>query len=112
LNMILLWFFLERKVSDLNSSEIFVSGVKIVIASFFAGLAAYGALQFMDKLVSTRTVLGIFSQGLAAGIIGIAAYFFVGLLLRSPEIKTFWDSIKNRLPFKSVAPDKEMIDQG
>jgi len=110
-NMILLWVFLERKVQNLGFKEIVVSGVKILIASCFAGGAAYLSLRLMDFFVGTHTVVGIFLQGLVAGIVGILVYFLAGLLLRSPEIRTFYETIKHRLPFRTVAPDKELIQE-
>jgi putative peptidoglycan lipid II flippase len=111
LNMIALWFFLEKKVGNLGFKGIISSAVKIFIASCFSGGAAYLSLRLMDLVVSTHTVVGIFLQGLVAGLIGILVYFLAGLLLRSPEIKTFYESIKHRLPFKTVAPDKELIQE-
>ncbi len=108
-NMILLWVFLERKAGDLRFKEILISGLKIFLASFLAGSAAYLVLQIMDIFVDTHKVIGIFAQGLAAGIFGIFIYFIVCLLLRSQEMIAFWRSIKNRLPWQQVAPDKELI---
>lgn len=109
--LILLWIFLERKTGDLNFKEILVSGFKIILASLLAGLGAYLALQIMDLFVDTHKTLGIFTQGLTAGIVGISIYFLAGLLLRLQEMWAFWRSIKNRLPFKTVAPDKELIQE-
>jgi len=109
--LIFLWFFLERKTGNLGFREIFAGGLKIILASFLAGAAAYLTLQLMDLFVDTHTVLGIFTQGLLAGIAGLAVYFLAGLLLRSAEMQAFWQAIKNRLPFKSVAPDKELIQE-
>ncbi len=121
-NMILLWLFLEKRVAslarqdtgesrrgDLRFKEIFVSGLKIVLASLATGVSAYWVLQFMDKYVDTHTLLGLLAQGLAAGIAGILVYFLAGLILRSEEMWTFWRTLRNRLPFKLVAPDKELI---
>jgi putative peptidoglycan lipid II flippase len=122
INMILLWFFLRQKVArlarqdtgesgrgSLNEKEIFISGLKIFVASLVAAASAYGMLRVMDFWVNTQKTLGIFSQGLVAGLVGLLVYFLAGLLLRSPEIQTFWQTIRNRLPFKTVAPDKELI---
>lgn len=109
--MILLWIFLERKVEDLRFKEILSSAAKIFFASLLAGTGAYFTLQIMDKFVNTHKVLGIFSQGLVAGIVGIIVYFLIGLLLKSQEMWSFYRSIKSRLPFKTVAPDKEMIQE-
>lgn len=109
--LILLWVFLERKVGSLNFRGIMTSGLKIFLASFFAGLAAYLTLRLADKFVDTHRFLGIFMQGLIAGIIGIAVYLVAGLLLKSQEMWAFWRSLKKRLPFKVVAPDKELIQE-
>jgi len=109
--MILLWIFLERRVGNLNYKEVFAGGLKIASASFLAGSAAYLALQIMDKFVDTHKVLGIFTQGLVAGLVGIVIYFLFCFLLKSQEALAFWRSIKNRLPWRQVAPDKELIQE-
>jgi len=109
INMILLWIFLTMKAGDLKSIEVFISGTKILIASILAGFCAYFALRLADKFFDTYTLLGLLAQGFCAGSIGLITYFLAGLLLRSPEMQVFWQTIKNRLPFKTVAPDKEII---
>ncbi len=109
INLVLLWLFLEKKAGDLNFKEIFTSAVKIFSASFLAGLAAYLILQLLSRYVDTRTTLGLFAQGLAAGVVGLMIYLSAGLVFRSPEMWIFYRTLKNRLPFKQVAPDKEII---
>jgi putative peptidoglycan lipid II flippase len=106
---LLLWIFLRRKAGGLNEREILKSSGKIIVASAVAAAAAYLNLQILAEFLNTHSFVGIFTQGLIAGLAGIIVYFSAGLLLRSPEMWTFWRSLKNRLPFKSVAPDKEMI---
>jgi len=49
------------------------------------------------------------AQGMIAGFAGLMIYFLAGLLLRLSEMQTFWQALKNRLPFKTVVPDKEII---
>ena len=98
-------------MGNLGFKGIISSAIKILIASCFSGATAYLSLHLMDLVVSTHTVVGIFLQGLVAGLVGILVYFLAGFLLRSPEIKTFYESIKHRLPFKTVAPDKELIQE-
>jgi len=63
----------------------------------------------MDHYVNTRTAIGLFTQGLVAGLAGLLIYFLAGLVLRSEEMWIFWRTFKHRLPFKLVAPDKELI---
>lgn len=111
INLISLWFFLEQKAGSLNFGEIFKSAVKIFSAAFLAGLGAYWVLRGMDHFVDTRAALGLFVQGLAGGLAGLIIYFFVGLLLRLPELESFIRSFKDRLPFKTVAPDKEIVQE-
>jgi putative peptidoglycan lipid II flippase len=106
---ILLWFFLQRKVGDLDKRAIFSSTIKILIASIFAGLAAYATLHIFANLVNMKTLLGIFTQGLVAGLSGIFAYIIAGLALRSEEMQSFWQTFTHRLPWAKVAPKEEII---
>ncbi len=115
---LLLWVCLRRKIArlsgsaqrHLNEKEIIISVLKIVAASLLAGAAAWGMLRLIDNFVDMQTLLGVFAQGFIAGLAGLAVYFLAGLLFRSQEMGTFWKAIKNRLPFKAVAPDKELIE--
>lgn len=107
----LLWVFLRRKAGGLNETEIIKSGGKIIAASVVAGGAAWLVLRILAVFFDTHTVLGIFTQGFVAGVSGIAVYILAGLALRSPEMQVFWRSLKNRLPWRAVAPDKELIQE-
>ncbi len=106
---ILLWFFLQRKVGDLDKRAIFSSTVKILFASILAGLTAYLALHIFAHLVNMKTLLGIFTQGLVAGLLGIFVYIVAGLILRSEEMQNFWQAFTHRLPWAKVAPKEEII---
>lgn len=108
-NMILLWLFLTMKAGDLKFGEIFISGIKILLAAIAAGFGAYWMLRLADKFVDTHTLLGLLAQGICAGVAGLIIYFLAGLLLRLHEMRIFRQAIKSRLPFKTVAPDKEII---
>lgn len=107
INLLFLWFFLERKAGDLRSKDIFYSSIKIVIASFLAGLTAYILLQYLVLVFNTHKTVGLFMQGFLAGCGGIIVYFLAGLILGSQEMYTFWQTIKHRLPFRLVLPLKE-----
>lgn len=110
LNMGLLWVFLEEKVGDLKQNEIIFSGFKILLSSLAAGLAAYGTLYFVAPLVDMRSFLGIFTQGLLAGLIGVAVYIIAGLVLRSQEMFSFWQAIKCRFLWANIATEEEIIE--
>lgn len=106
---ILLWFFLRKKSGGLDHNKIFSSTAKILVASFFAALSTYGILHIFANLVNMRTLLGVFTQGLAAGLVGILIYIISSFLLRSEEMFGFWRAINHRLPWAKVAPKEEVI---
>jgi putative peptidoglycan lipid II flippase len=107
--IILLWFFLWRKAGVLDYQKIILSVAKVLIASAFAALAAYWILRIFDDLVNMRTLVGIFAQGLVAGVSGIFVYIAAGLLLRSEEMFGFWRAISHRLRRPKVAPKEEIV---
>jgi putative peptidoglycan lipid II flippase len=109
LSAVLLWIILEKKVGDLRQNEIIFSGFKILLSAAIAGLVSYGTLYFIAPLVDMRTFMGVFIQGLAAGLTGVIVYIIVGLILKSQEMISFWQAITNRLPWAKVAPEEEII---
>lgn len=108
---LLLWFYLRRKIGPLGEKEIIFSTLKIILASFLAAVAAFITLRIMVFFVDTHTGLGIFVQGLAAGLVGLAIYVSIGLILRSSEAINFWQSLIHRLPWSRVAPEEEVISE-
>lgn len=111
ITMILLWIFLEEKVGDLKQNEIIGAGFKILLSAAVAGLATYGMLHLVAPLVNMQTFVGIFIQGLSAGLVGIAVYATVGFLIKSQEMFSFWQAVTQRLPWKKVAPREEIITE-
>jgi len=110
INMVWLWFLLSRKAAGLAGKEIFASALKIILASLAAGLASWGCLRFGGGWFNLSTLAGALILGFLAGGWGLVVYLLSVWLLRSPELKIFWQGLKNRLPFKSVMPDKELIE--
>jgi putative peptidoglycan lipid II flippase len=110
INMVWLWFLLSRKAAGLAGKEIFASALKIILASLVAGLASWGCLLFGGGWFNLSTLAGALILGFLAGGWGLVVYLLSVWLLRSPELKIFWQGLKNRLPFKSVMPDKELIE--
>ncbi|MEA2113076.1 MAG: murein biosynthesis integral membrane protein MurJ, partial [Patescibacteria group bacterium] len=82
--LILLAVFLRRKlqkkfktdISKIDGKNIFTSGIKMVLASLFAGLASYAVLRFSTGLICAESVIGICLQGGLAGLAGTLSYFF------------------------------------
>ena len=84
--MVLLFIFLKRKIGFIDGKKIFVSGFKMILASFLAGLGAYIVLQI---LINFNTLI----RGSLAGLIGILIYLFFSWLFRLTELKFFLNSL-------------------
>lgn len=97
LNMILLYIFLHRHVPDLDDYIIFVSSVKIIFNSLLSGSTAYLALHFIAKIVDMHSFIGIFSQGLVAGTVGLLSYLILGIVFKLEEVDLFKKLFKKGL---------------
>jgi len=111
LNFILLWVALRIKTHSLDERKIVWSVLKISVAT----LAMAAVTQFMkfgiEPYFGTRTFVGIFLQGLIAGLVGIAVFIVVGLALRSQEMFTLVNSIRRRLFKEKINYPEESIDE-
>ena len=105
LNLVLLLFFLNRKVK-ISSYEFWISQVKIFLSVIFMGFALYIPIKLLDQLVfdTTRTINLILLTGISS-IIGFAIYFFLTWLLDVKEASTFL------LMFKKVSGRRELIEE-
>jgi putative peptidoglycan lipid II flippase len=83
----LLLFFLYKKIGDFRIKEISHSFIKVLIATIFVAVFAYLTRQFVAGFVDMRTFMGIFTQGVLAGIVGILTYLLLSFILKSPELK-------------------------
>ena len=97
IELVILMFYLRRKIGRLDGYKITKSVAKIVLASFGAGLFAYASLQIMDTFVATEKFVGILGQGLVAGIIGLLGYWLIGYLLQMEEMSIFVSSFKKKM---------------
>lgn len=108
-NMILLWFFLEKKVADLRFGEILTSGIKILLSSTLAGAGAWLMLRLASNFLDTQTFIGLLTQGLIAGSAGLVIYLLAALVFGVAEIRSLWQMVKNYSPFKTAVLNKEII---
>ncbi|HEB01430.1 MAG TPA: murein biosynthesis integral membrane protein MurJ, partial [Candidatus Portnoybacteria bacterium] len=106
LNLILLLITLYWKVGDYGMLKIFSSFFKIIISSLLMGGGIYLSLHLIAPLVNMRTFVGVATQGIGAGLIGLAIYLLISLFLRSPELILFYNGLRRRLPWKKVAPTR------
>lgn len=96
-NALLLYLALQIKIGNLGDFQIFVSILKIGLSSVIAGLITYGTLYLIEPFVNTRTGIGILTQGLIAGLIGIAVYFVLVSLIKCREMAAFGNLLKTQL---------------
>jgi putative peptidoglycan lipid II flippase len=99
---LLLFIALRKKIGLLDERNIFVSGLKMLVASFLAALTAYLTLRFLAPLVDLTTGLGLLIQGGLAGLTGILIYLLFARLFRLDEFKLFLTSLFSRLPWKKL----------
>jgi putative peptidoglycan lipid II flippase len=93
-NAILLWLRLKflGKSKHLFRQTFFQS----FSASVLMGFAAYLALNVFDDVFNLNTFIGIFLQGLCAGLIGIVVFALVLKLLKNTEMVEVWQTLHKR----------------
>ncbi len=109
LNTAFLIYFFRRRFGK------FLSPVKDTLihglgASLIAGLVAYQFLEVLGLYLNLNTFIGIFTQGLVAGIAGLLTWWLILELMENTEIKEVRKALTRKF-WKSgiVIPDKETI---
>lgn len=97
INMLLLYLILNWRIDNIDNNAIFKSLIKISINSVAAGIVAYLVLQIMAPLVNMHTFVGIFSQGLVAGLAGLLIYLLLGILFKLEEVEIIKKMIKKTM---------------
>ena len=104
LNTALFWIFLRFRLGGLDEENVLRAVYKMSIAALLMGLAIQGLKYVIAPIVNMETFLGIFTQGAAAGLGGLAVYALAGLALRSHEMQVFIETIKKRLVRRANLP--------
>jgi putative peptidoglycan lipid II flippase len=86
--MLLLFFGLRRRLSDLHLGEIGGSLARVLVASIVAGVGAWGAARILDG----RRV-----PGLVAGSVFVVLFLVVAWGVRAPELAEVAAPIRRRL---------------
>lgn len=71
-------------------------------AGVLGGAASYGVLTVVGSVVDINKALGVFAQGLAGGLAGLAVTSAVLVLLKSAEVGEVWGAFARR--FKDSPP--------
>jgi len=77
--------------------------------SILMAYVSYLFLGVFSAIFNLQSALGVFLQGFAAGIIGIAFYVFLLIALRSQELKDVWATLHRKI-FKTevIVPEQNM----
>lgn len=82
---------------------------QVVGASTIMGYVTYNFLPVFDRVFDVNTLVGIFSQGFFAGIVGIGSAVLVLYLLGSRELIEVWSTLHKKIwKAKIIAPDAEL----
>ena len=109
LNTALLIYFFRRRFGRFlwPVKETLIHGS---FAALVAGLVAYEFLEVFGLYLNLNTFMGIFTQGLVAGIAGLLTWWFILELMGNTEIREVRRALARKF-WKSgvVMPDKEEI---
>jgi hypothetical protein len=83
---------------------------KLALVAIAMGFAAYIALTLLGKVLSLDTFMGVFAQGLIAGICGVITGIMLLVLLRSPELTEVFGVVRRRIwNTPVIGPDPENL---
>jgi len=96
LNLFLLYFLIQKDFQYLLK-DLTKTFFQVCIASLIMGFVTYFSLKIWDNVFDINTLVGIFLQGLSAGISGIIVWFISLKILDNQEVNTIFYSIKSRI---------------
>ncbi|MCL4339066.1 murein biosynthesis integral membrane protein MurJ [Patescibacteria group bacterium] len=99
--IILLTFFLDRKVGSFAKIEFILPAVKIFLSGIVTGVVLYIPMKLLDQLVfdTTKTINLLFLTGIAT-LAGMSVYLFLSWFLEVPQISVFYKMIKRAKEFR------------
>lgn len=103
-NLILLWLLLRWRLGSLDEERILTAVYKISLAAMMMGITIQTFKVLIAPFVNMQTFLGIFTQGLVAGMLGLIAYVVMGLILKSHEMIVFVETIKKKYIRRKALP--------
>lgn len=112
LSVILLLFFLDKKVGGFKSGELFGPSLKIILAASISAVALYLPIKALDQLVfdTTKTVNLLVLTGLAS-LFGLSIYLALVWLLKVRELDTFWQLLKKLYTMRFKVKPEEIVQE-
>ena len=107
-NLIVHWWGFGRHFPSF-SKPVKKTLFQVVGASTIMVYVTYHFLPIFDRVFDVNTLVGIFSQGFFAGVVGIGSAVFVLYLLGSRELTEVWSTLHKKIwKAKIIAPDAEL----
>ncbi len=107
----LLFLMLWSNIPSLPFVRLLEGFVRFVLGGLFAAAVAYGTLYSIDAFYryfeipfQTNTVVGIFLQGLLAGVAGVGAYLALTAVWRLPEVHDLAVTIRRGIRKVPIPP--------
>lgn len=115
LSLILLVFYLRRKVGGFNNRVFFLPALKMLLAAVVSAAALYIPMKALDQLVfdTTRTINLLILTSIAS-ILGLSVYFFLVRFMKIKEVETFSQLLKRiyKLQFIKVKTEEIVKETG
>ena len=106
---ILLWWFFEKEFRGFTR-EVMRTVFEVFGASVIMGAVAYLGLSWFEPFFDTATLVGLFLQGLSAGLLAIFAGVAVLAALKSRELAAVWAVMHGKFwKTKVIATDPEIV---
>lgn len=107
LNLWLLWYLFQRDFGRF-SQVVDRSIGQSVTASLAAGVVAYVMLNFLDNFLDLNTFIGIFTQGLGAGLVALIVFIFILWHFQNKELNEIVKSLHTKFwRSRPIAPEPE-----
>jgi putative peptidoglycan lipid II flippase len=95
IHLILLIVELHKTMGHIRDQYLIINSLKIVIASAVAAVGSYLSLYAIAPLVNMQTYIGVFTQAVGAGIVGLAIYMGVTWMQQLDETKNIVKLLKS-----------------
>lgn len=107
LNFMILWMWLYFEIGDLDQRRIIRSVIKFSVAGLVAGFFIQAGKSIVWPFIDMTTFLGVLTQGLVAGILGLGVYFLLCYIMKSEEMLELIEVIKRKKPFSGKTKKSE-----
>lgn len=108
INFIVHWVGFNREFRS-YSPPVLKTLFQVTSSSIVMGYVSYNFLYFFNNVFDTDTLFGIFMQGFASGMGGIAVGVLVLYLLKSEELKEVWGTLHKKIwRAPVIGPDAEL----